>query len=77
MLNDVTVFNIREYLSSDDKILGEEQLQKVLSEFLCSKNTDVGYNKVTVYNSQFYLIDYFFGMKNNSFFVTVQIGSFL
>ena len=41
MLNDVTVFNIREYLSSDDKILGEEQLQKVLSEFLCSKNTDV------------------------------------
>lgn len=37
MLNDVTVFNIREYLSSDDKILGEEQLQKVLSEFLCSK----------------------------------------
>lgn len=40
MLNDVTVFNIREYLSSDDKILGEEQLQKVLSEFLCSKNTD-------------------------------------
>lgn len=41
MLNDVTVFNIREYLSSDDKILGEEQLQQVLSEFLCSKNTDV------------------------------------
>lgn len=41
MFNDVTVFNIREYLSSDDKILGEEQLQQVLSEFLCSKNTDV------------------------------------
>lgn len=41
MLNDVTVFNIREYLSSDDKILGVEQLQQVLSEFLCSKNTDV------------------------------------
>ena len=40
MLNDVTVFNIREYLSSDDKILGEEQLQQVLSEFLCYKNTD-------------------------------------
>ena len=28
-------------MSSDDKFLGEEQLQKVLSEFLCSKNTDV------------------------------------
>jgi len=41
MLNDVTVFNIREYLSSNDRILGEEQLQQVLSEFLCSKNTDV------------------------------------
>lgn len=41
MLNDITVLNIREYLSSDDKILGEEQLQQVLSEFLCSKNSDV------------------------------------
>lgn len=41
MLNDITVFNIREYLSSDDKIFGEEQLQQILSEFLCSKNTDV------------------------------------
>ena len=41
MLNDITVFNIREYLSSDDKILGEEQLQQVLSEFLCYRNADV------------------------------------
>ena len=41
MLNDVTVFNIREYLSSDDKILGEEQLQQIPSEFLYYKNTDV------------------------------------
>ena len=41
MLNDVTVFNIREYLTGDDKILGEEQLRQVLSEFLCFKNTDV------------------------------------
>jgi len=41
MFNDVTVFNIHEYLSSDDKILGEEQLQQVLSEFLCFNNTDV------------------------------------
>ena len=41
MLSGVTVFNIREYLSGDDKFLGEEQLQQVLSEFLCSRNTDV------------------------------------
>lgn len=41
MINDVTVFNIREYLSGNDIKLGEEQLQQVLSEFLCYKNTDV------------------------------------
>lgn len=41
MINDVTVFNIREYLSGNDIKLGEEQLQQVLSEFLCNKNTDV------------------------------------
>ena len=42
MMNDVTVFNIREYLSvKDDKILGEEELQKLLSEFSCDKNSDV------------------------------------
>lgn len=41
MVNGVTVFNIRTYLYSEDKILGEEQLRQVLSEFLCSMNTDV------------------------------------
>ena len=42
MLNDITVFNIREYLSDkDDKILGEEMLQQILSEFSCEKNSDV------------------------------------
>ena len=42
MLNDVTVFNIREYLSDkDDKELGEEELFGLLSEFSCSKNMDV------------------------------------
>lgn len=42
MLNDVTVINIREYLSDvDDKELGEEELRGLLSEFSCSKNTDV------------------------------------
>ena len=42
MFNDVTVFNIREYLSTkDDKDLGEEELRELLSEFSCSKNPDV------------------------------------
>ena len=42
MINDVTVFNIREYLSvRDDKVLGEEELRKILSEFSCEKNSDV------------------------------------
>lgn len=42
MINDVTVFNIREYLSvRDDKVLGEEELRKLLSEFSCEKNSDV------------------------------------
>lgn len=42
MLNDVTVFNIREYLSlKDDKELGEEQLRELLSEFSCGRNPDV------------------------------------
>lgn len=42
MINDVTVFNIREYLSAkDDKELGEEELFSLLSEFSCSKNMDV------------------------------------
>lgn len=39
MLNDVTVFNIRDYLSAkDDKELGEEELLGFLSEFSCDKN---------------------------------------
>lgn len=42
MLNGITVFNIRECLSvKDDKILGEEALQEILSEFSCEKNLDV------------------------------------
>lgn len=42
MLNDITVFNIREYLSTkNDKDLGEEELRQLLSEFFCDKNSDV------------------------------------
>ncbi len=42
MFNDVTVFNIREYLSGGDSTdLGEEELRKLLSEFSCEKNPDV------------------------------------
>lgn len=42
MFNDVIVFNIREYLAlQDDKMLGEEELQQLLSEFSCEKNSDV------------------------------------
>ncbi|MCM1497983.1 MAG: GNAT family acetyltransferase [Clostridium sp.] len=42
MLNDITVFNIREYLSAkDDNELGEETLLELLSEFSCGKNMDV------------------------------------
>lgn len=42
MLNDVTVFNIREYLSVEgDKDFGEETLREFLSEFSCGKNPDV------------------------------------
>ena len=42
MLNDVTVFYIREYLSAkDDNELGEEELRQLLSEFSCKKNLDV------------------------------------
>ena len=42
MINDVTVFNIREYLSvKDDRVLGEEELRGILSEFSCEKNSDV------------------------------------
>lgn len=42
MINDVTVFNIREYLYvKDDRNLGEEALHGILSEFSCEKNSDV------------------------------------
>ncbi len=42
MLKDITVFNIREYLSAtDDKDLGEDELRHILSDFLCDKNPDV------------------------------------
>ena len=42
MVNGITVFNIREYLSvKDDQELGEEALKALLSEFSCIKNTDV------------------------------------
>ena len=42
MINGVTVFNIREYLSvKNDRVLGEEALRGILSEFSCEKNSDV------------------------------------
>jgi len=42
MLDDVTVINIREYLSGkNDNDLGEEDLSEILSDFSCLKNTDV------------------------------------
>lgn len=42
MLNDITVFNIREYLSAiDNQGLGENDLKQILSEFSCDKNLDV------------------------------------
>lgn len=42
IFNDVTVFNIREYLSGGDNTdFGEEELRKLLSEFSCEKNLDV------------------------------------
>lgn len=36
-----TVFNIREYLNSENDELGEDDLLQVLSEFSCRKNPDV------------------------------------
>ena len=42
MLNDISVVNIREYLSAiDNKDLGENDLKLILSEFSCDKNLDV------------------------------------
>lgn len=38
MINDVTVSNIHEYLSvKDDRVLGEETLRGILSEFFVRK----------------------------------------
>lgn len=36
-----TVFNIREYLNSQNGELGEDDLRQILSEFSCEKNLDV------------------------------------
>lgn len=42
MINDITIFNIREYLSAENnKKLGEEELLDLLSEFSCTINPDV------------------------------------
>ena len=42
MANDIIVFNIREFFSDkEDKVLGEEALQRILSEFSCERNSDV------------------------------------
>ena len=39
--NNFIVLNIREYLASEDKRLGEEKLVQLLSEFSCPLNPDV------------------------------------
>jgi hypothetical protein len=42
ILNDIIVFNIREYLSGKDgKALGEDDLWCILSGFSCDRNSDV------------------------------------
>ena len=42
MFDEVTVFNIREYLSAKaDDNLGEEELRHILSDFFCDKNSDI------------------------------------
>lgn len=41
LANNFIVLNIREYLDSEDKRLGEEKLVQLLSEFLCPLNPDV------------------------------------
>ena len=42
MFNDITIFNMREYLvATDDEELGEDNLRHILSDFLCEKNPDV------------------------------------
>ena len=39
--NNFIVLNIREYLASEDKRLGEEKLVQLLSEFSCPLNPDI------------------------------------
>ena len=39
--NNFIVLNIREYLTSEDKRLGEDKLVQLLSEFSCPLNPDV------------------------------------
>ena len=39
--NNFIVLNIREYLASEDKRLGEDKLVQLLSEFSCPLNPDV------------------------------------
>lgn len=39
--NNFIVLNIREYLTSEDKRLGEDKLKQLLSEFSCPLNPDV------------------------------------
>lgn len=39
--NDFIVLNIREYLENEDKRLGEDKLEQLLSEFSCPLNMDV------------------------------------
>ena len=39
--NNFIVLNIREYLASEDKRLGEDKLEQLLSEFSCPLNPDV------------------------------------
>ena len=38
--NKYTVFNIHEYLKSENHRLGERELQSILSEFSCPRNAD-------------------------------------
>ena len=49
--NKYTVFNIREYLKSENHGLGESELQSILSEFSCPGNSDaelLGHFAITV-----------------------------
>lgn len=42
MINDLTTFNIREYLNyKEDENLGEDELKRILSDFSCERNPGV------------------------------------